>query len=119
MSFDARTLSRGIQDNVFSANAIPASTRFDRIHVSNILDANYIGISGVLSDWAPLLAKGETAAIIGYFMNWIALQENGRATSAGPKVLKRLLDRLLEEGKVSVNSPCFSRTDCMYIYSAH
>ena len=79
--------------------------RFDRIHVSNIFDANYIGISGVLSDWAPLLAKGETAVIIGYFMNWVAVQENGRAMSAGPKVSKMLFDRLLEEGKVGAISP--------------
>ena len=79
--------------------------RFDRIHVSNIFDANYIGISGVLSDWAPLLAKGETAVIIGYFMNWVAVQKNGRAMSAGPKVSKMLFDRLLEEGKVGAISP--------------
>ena len=104
-NFDARALSQGIRDDVFSSFAIPASLRFDRIHVSNVFDANYIGISGVLSDWAPLLAKGETAAIIGYFMNWVAVQENGRAMSAGPKVLKMLLDRLLEEGKVGVISP--------------
>ena len=99
-SFDAGALSRGIRDDLFSTYGIPASPRFDRIHVSNILDANYIGISGVLTDWAPFLAKGETAAIVGYFMNWIAQQEDGRASSAGLEVVKRLLDRLLKEEKV-------------------
>lgn len=99
-SFDARALSQGIREDIFSSFKIPASVRFDRIQVSNILDANYVGISGVLDDWAPLLMKGETAAIVGYFMNWIALQEDGRAVSAGPKVLNKLLDRLIDEGKV-------------------
>jgi hypothetical protein len=74
--------------------------RFDRIQVSNILDANYIGIEGVLSEWAPFLKNSRTAVIVGYFMNWITIQKDGRALSAGPKVMKKLLDRVMEEGRV-------------------
>jgi len=48
---------------------LPASIRFDRIEVSNILDANYVGMRGVLTHWAPFLAESNTAAIVGYFMN--------------------------------------------------
>jgi hypothetical protein len=75
--------------------------RFDRIQVSNILDANYVGIEGVLSDWAPILKNSHTAVIVGYFMNWIAMQKDGRALSAGPKVMNKLIKRLMEEGRVS------------------
>jgi hypothetical protein len=75
--------------------------RFDRIEVSNILDANYVGIEGVLSEWAPLLKNSHTAIIVGYFMNWTAMQEGSRALSAEPKVMKKLMNRLMEEGRVS------------------
>lgn len=98
---DARVLSRGIKENDLSINGIPASVRFDRIQVSNILDAYYVGIDGVLRDWAPLLKDSDTATIVGYFMNWIFIQEDGRATSAGPQTMDRLIHRLMKEGRVS------------------
>jgi hypothetical protein len=99
-SFDARELSSGIRDDSFSDIGIPASVRFDRIQVSNILDTNYIGIEGVLSEWAPFLKSSRTAVIVGYFMNWVTMQEDSRALSAGPKVTNKLLSRLIEEGRV-------------------
>ena len=99
-SFDARALSSGIRDDIFSDVGIPASVRFDRIQVSNILDANYIGIEGVLSQWAPFLKISRTAVVVGYFMNWITMQEDSRALAAGPKVTKKLLNRLIKEGRV-------------------
>jgi hypothetical protein len=89
-----------MRDDIFSDIGIPASVRFDRIQVSNILDANYIGIEGVLSEWAPFLKNSRTAVIVGYFMNWVSMQKDGRALSAEPKVMKKLLHRLMEEGKV-------------------
>jgi hypothetical protein len=115
-SFDARALSRGIRDDILSINGIPASVRFDRIEVSNILDANYVGIEGVLSEWAPLLKNSRNAAIVGYFMNWIIMQEDGRASSAGSKVVKKLLGRLMEEGRVSEICHLFSIKYRPFIY---
>lgn len=93
-------MPQGIKEDIFSDHGVPASVRFDRIEVSNILDVNYIGIEGVLDGWASLLKTSKTAAIVGYFMNWVAIQPDGRAESAGPKVMKQLMDRLKKEGKV-------------------
>jgi hypothetical protein len=97
--FDARALPRKIRDDVLSVIGIPASVRFDRIHVSNILDANYVGIEGVLSGWAPFLNNSPTAVIVGYFMNWTAMQEDGQALSAGPEETEKVIKRLMEEGR--------------------
>ncbi|KAF7762529.1 hypothetical protein Agabi119p4_9122 [Agaricus bisporus var. burnettii] len=73
----ASDLSLAIRHNSFWSEGIPASIRFDRIEVSNILDVNYIGIRGVVSNWASLLSKSSSATILGYFMNWTMLQEDG------------------------------------------
>jgi hypothetical protein len=115
-SFDARELSRGIRDDILSVNGIPSSVRFDRIEVSNILDANYVGVECVLREWAPLLKSSHTAAIVGYFMNWIVMQQDGRALSAGPKVFKKLIKRLVEEGRVSEICHIFSLIHRPFIY---
>ncbi|KAG9313498.1 hypothetical protein JVU11DRAFT_5824 [Chiua virens] len=61
----------------FATYGIPSTTRFDRIDVSNIMDANYVGIRGVMDAWGPLLAKTDHAALTGYFMNWTAFAEKG------------------------------------------
>lgn len=53
--------------------------------MSNILDADYVGMRGVLTNWAPLLNEGGAAAILGYFMNWTGLQQDGDATRAKNK----------------------------------
>jgi hypothetical protein len=90
--------------------------RFDRIQVSNILDANYVGIDGVLSDWAPLLKNNRTAVIVGYFMNWVIMQQGGRALSAGPQAMKKLFSRLMQEGKVSGICHTFSPKYSLFIY---
>ena len=96
--FEACKLSEAIRENLFAEYGIPASTRFDRIAVSNILDANYVGMRGVLTHWAPLLAESSTAVIVGYFMNWVALQEDGRVAGAdesvATKIIKCLMDRI-------------------------
>jgi hypothetical protein len=102
-SFEATMLSHAILDNGLVSYGLPASIRFDRIEVSNILDDNYVGIDGVLTAWAPLLAENNFATIVGYFMNWTALwQPDGHASNAGEHVCKELLGRLIKEGKVSL-----------------
>ena len=97
---DACELSLSIRDDELSAHALPASIRFDRIEVSNILDANYVGMRGVLTHWAPLLAESKTAAIVGYFMNWPAVQQDGKASEAGRSVTKKLIHQAVERRKV-------------------
>lgn len=94
--------------------------RFDRIQVSNILDDNYVGIEGVLNKWAPLLKNSRTAAIVGYFMNWIAMQKGAQVSSAGPEVMAKVVDRLIKEGKVSEVSHIFrlKHRPSIYLVSA-
>jgi hypothetical protein len=90
-------LSQSIRRNEFVEYGIPASIGFDRIAVSNILDANYVGLRGVLTNWAPLLARNNTAAIVGYFMNWVARQEDGRAEGAGNFTFENLSKRMMDK----------------------
>ena len=104
--FEACQLSKSIRRNEFVEYGIPASIGFDRIVVSNILDANYIGLRDVLTHWAPLLAKSSTAVIVGYFMNWVARQEDGRAEGAGNIVLNGLTNRMVKKIKeIMVRKP--------------
>ena len=98
---DARQLPKDIHEGLFSGYGVPRSVRFDRIEVSNILDANYVGIKDVLLNWSPLLAQSTTAAIIGYFMNWFTIQEDGRATNAGQLVARNILERIIDKTMVS------------------
>ena len=91
LGFEALTLSKLILHNALVANGIPASIKFDRIEVSNILDDNYIGIEGVLTSWAPLLRKNRCCAIIGYFMNWVAMQPDGCIANIGEDGFRRYL----------------------------
>ena len=62
---DAQHLQKGIQEGLISGYGVPCSVRFDRIEVSNILDANYVRIKDVLLNWSPLLAQSTIAIIIG------------------------------------------------------
>lgn len=87
----ASALPQGIRDGVFTMQGVPATIRFDRVEVSNILDANYVGIRGVLTSWGPLLADGSFAAVVGYFMNWVAIQEDGDAARGDRSVVKALM----------------------------
>ena len=90
--FKACNLSDNICQNVLAMFDIPASIYFDCIIVSNILDANYVGLRGVLTHWAPLLAETSTAAIVGYFMN---LTEDGQGSRASRYVSQKLMKSLL------------------------
>ncbi|KAG0697937.1 hypothetical protein DFH29DRAFT_944009 [Suillus ampliporus] len=96
---DASSLSRMIREDKLSSFGIPASVRFDRIEVSNIFDINYVGIRDVLTHWGPLLKESRTAALVGYFMNWVMIQPGGRAYSAGAIESKRLIHALVEKGR--------------------
>ncbi|KIY66372.1 hypothetical protein CYLTODRAFT_491503, partial [Cylindrobasidium torrendii FP15055 ss-10] len=59
------------QDAVALSSSIPANVRFDRIEVSNTMDANYLGVAGVLKAWGPRLNDARAdATLIGSFMTW-------------------------------------------------
>lgn len=105
-NLDTTDLSQAIRDSdSLSEHGIPSTIRFDRIEVSNILDSNYVGLRGVLENWAPLLKEGGTAAIVGYFMNWEVFQEDGSAEGAGRKVLNALLPRYVDKLKSHRHKP--------------
>ncbi|KAL6308530.1 hypothetical protein BKA93DRAFT_762976 [Sparassis latifolia] len=97
---DASALAEGILEGKLSPAGIPASMCFDRIDVSNIMDANYVGIQTVLTKWSTLLKKGDSAAIIGYFMNWAVSQKDALVNHAGKGVIINLLCRLEKMGKL-------------------
>ncbi|KDR66055.1 hypothetical protein GALMADRAFT_232756 [Galerina marginata CBS 339.88] len=112
---DARLLPKGIHEDLISGCGIPRSIRFDRIEVSNILDTNYAGIEDVLLTWSPLLTESSSAAIVGYFMNWCAVQEDGLASNASKVIIKKLLERVIEN---SVSLPTkLSREDTLCLIS--
>jgi hypothetical protein len=101
---DARDLPGAILENACAEYRVPSSIRSNRIEVSNILDDNYVGIHDVLVHWAPFLTKSRSAAIVGYFMNWVMLQKDSRAVTAGEHVLKNVFLRMLEKNKVKKTS---------------
>jgi len=103
LSFDASNIPEAIQGNVFHELNLPSSIRFDRIAVSNIFDANYVGAHDVLTKWGPLLRKSKCAAIIGYFMNWTIIQEDGRAAGAGRKAISALSPQVMKRNKTRVS----------------
>jgi hypothetical protein len=98
---DASNLSSVIRQGDLSPYGIPSSTKFDRIEVSNILDANYVGIPGVLEAWGPFLKVNKYATLIGSFMNWPTLQNGANAQTVGKHTSSLLTKRLLEKDSVS------------------
>jgi hypothetical protein len=107
--FEACLLSESIRQNDLIGYGIPASIGFDRIAVSNILDANYVGLRDVLTHWAPLLAESNTAVILGYFMNWVARQEDGRAVGASSLAYQNLTKRMINKIRVTVRKAIIKR----------
>ena len=101
-STEACALAKAIGEDIFTDMGITSSTRFDRVEVSNILDFNYVGTRGVLTAWSPLLGQGKHAAIVGYYMNWIMVQQDGRAQNASESTTKQLTKQMIERsGMVS------------------
>jgi hypothetical protein len=102
-TMDACDLSRIIRADKLSGSGLSKSIRFDRVEVSNILDTEYVGTRDVLVHWGPLLADTNTAAIVGYFMNWTRIQRDGSPAGAGKNVTQTLLEQLKKK-KLKVTS---------------
>ncbi|KIJ61530.1 hypothetical protein HYDPIDRAFT_31140 [Hydnomerulius pinastri MD-312] len=98
-STDPRVLAKEISTGTYSMYGLSPSMRFNRIDVSNTLDAGHIGNQDVLRLWAPLLAEGNDAAIVGSFKNWADVQEKGHAEGAGDEVVAKINDRLTKTGR--------------------
>ena len=97
---DAGELSKTMQSGALSPYGVPATTRFDRIDVSNIIDIEYMGILRVLSDWGPLLSSdtNKHASLVGYSMNWAAHQQGAKAEQDDD--IKRSVEILSSNGRV-------------------
>lgn len=93
---DATNLSDYIKCNGLVDFGIPSTIRFDRIDVSNVVDAEYLGVSRVVGTWGGFLKRREDATMVGYFMNWPAVQ-----TGAEPAYCPRdIVEKLVAEGRV-------------------
>ncbi len=96
---DATVLSTAIRQGSLAQHGIPPSIQFDRIHMSNILDYNYVGLSRVLEYWAGFLADTKHAVLLGYFINWFCLQPDGQIHGASDAVVARAIGRITESGR--------------------
>ena len=48
------------------------------------------------------MAESNTSAIVGYFMNWVAIQEDGRAQNASQTIVRSILRRVMDKMMVSI-----------------
>ncbi|GJE88932.1 zf-MYND and DUF4470 domain-containing protein [Phanerochaete sordida] len=76
-----------------------AALRFDRIDVSNLGDADYLGVPRVLDAWAPFLKRERGAALLGHFVNWVAREPRAEP---GPEETRRIMQELVSSGKIAV-----------------
>lgn len=102
---DALDLQQAILNGELVGAGILSTTKFDRIDVSNIMDAEYIGISKVISHWCLLLASANDSTLLGTFLNWCLRQKDGRLCSSGDRskskrLMSEILHQLHEEGNV-------------------
>ncbi|KAI0067092.1 hypothetical protein BV25DRAFT_1868112 [Artomyces pyxidatus] len=93
---DAVALSKSIRNGELSRQGVPATMRFDRIDVSNIIDEEYVGLERTCEAWGPMLKETEHATLVAYSMNWAAHCDGARPGSAaiGP-----LTEKFVDEGK--------------------
>ncbi|KIK98608.1 hypothetical protein PAXRUDRAFT_31081 [Paxillus rubicundulus Ve08.2h10] len=99
-STDPRTLANEISSGQYLMHGIPSSIRFGRVHVANALDVDCAGVQDVLRSWGPLLAQGDTAAIVGVLMNWAGTRKDGSVTGAGEDVIVRIIDKLVKASRI-------------------
>lgn len=91
-AIDARKLARELRSSPDFVQG------FDRVEVSNIADKEYVGVSGVLEDWGPLLRKDHKhAAIVGTFMNWPMEVPSAHGESLSMHVATRYVRDIINE----------------------
>jgi hypothetical protein len=99
---DAHDLSEDITEGRLST-MLPRDTKFDRVDVSNTLDAEYIGIPQILSDWGTLLKENSDAAVVGYFMNWARKFPGSSYQNSDKTTIARTMKKMFELGRVSIS----------------
>lgn len=57
----------------------------------------------VLKSWAPLLAEGDTAAIVAVFSDWTSTQKDGSVTGADEAVVAPIVGKLIRLGRVTTS----------------
>ena len=77
--------------------------RFDRIDLGHTL-AGAVEMRDALKSWVPLLAEGDTAAVLGVFPDWANTQKNGRAVDADEAVVAPIIEKLIKLCRVTT---CF------------
>jgi hypothetical protein len=96
---DARQLAKSIRNGDLSA-IVPKLAVFDRIEVSNIMDAEYVGIPNMPADWAPLLRRSNDADFVGSSMNWCTKQPGSQVSNSDNKVMERVMGDMKKHGRV-------------------
>ncbi|KJA20347.1 hypothetical protein HYPSUDRAFT_203842 [Hypholoma sublateritium FD-334 SS-4] len=96
---EAISLSKDVMDGRLSDCDIPPWTEFHRIHVSNIVDANYVGLREVVKHWSPFLAETRNSVLVGYFMNWFTLQDNGSVCGLDKEKTGEIIRRLFRDAE--------------------
>ncbi|KZV61894.1 hypothetical protein PENSPDRAFT_642878 [Peniophora sp. CONT] len=107
---DALSLASRIRDGKLVSAGLPASTRFDRIDVSNVMDSNYAGVAPVIKAWGPLLRKSPTSTMLGYFMNW---PNPPYYTGPDSERSKQIIEELERAGRVCSPNDVHAYTDTL------
>lgn len=63
----------------------------------------------VLKSWTPLLAEGDTAAILGVFSDWPNARKDGSAAGADEAIIVPIVGKLIKLGRVTTPIRLFSR----------
>ncbi|KAG8216799.1 hypothetical protein J3R82DRAFT_7047 [Butyriboletus roseoflavus] len=95
----AHTLAGDISDGQYTRYGLTPSVRFDRIDLAHTL-ADSGDMRNVLKSWTPLLAPGDTAAIIGVFSDWTNTQKDGSVAGADEAVVAPIVGKLIKLGRL-------------------
>ena len=94
---DTIDLSNSIKRGHLVDFGVPSTILFDRIDVSNVVDAEYLGVSRVVDAWGGFLKRRTDATMVGYFMNWPARQEGAEP---GSPHSRDIVEKLIAEERV-------------------
>jgi hypothetical protein len=109
----AHTLAQDISGDQYSRYGLTPRTRFDRIDLGRTLaDAGHM--RDVLKSWTPLLALGDTAAIVGVFSDWTGTQKDGSVAGADDTVVAPIVEKLIKLGRVTTFPRSFSSRDVTF-----
>jgi hypothetical protein len=112
-SAEACELALKIKSGALAKLGLPPTVRFDRIHVSNILDVQYVGIDAVLTTWGPLLSTSRFATIVGYFMNWLLLEKDGDPNLCGEEVVDECIVRIRDRDRRVGNGQYYQKAETL------